>query len=273
MSVAPSRPVTEAALRKTAALLSRLAPPLVVAVVVLGAWQLFVSVGVVDVKTVSEPTMVARLVWQTLGGTRLFGFTIWTDIWTTVRAVLYGYVIGSVVGIVVGFLLGRVRFLGEVFQPYLQAIAAVPKIALVPLLVLIFGLGTKAETANVIIMVFVMVVFSTFSGASEIREDYVTAARTMGANRWTVTLRVVLPAAVPSVLVGLRAAVPFAFVGAITSEFIASSKGLGWMMQQATAQFDPTGLFAGLCYIVTIVWVMGQVVKLAESWLMRWRRP
>lgn len=249
----------------------QIVPPLVVGIVSLGAWQLSVTTGALSVKTVSEPSQVAQLLWQTLNGARPFGATIWADIATTMQAVVFGYAIGSVLGVVLGYVLGRVSFLAQVFRPYLQALAAVPKIALVPLLVLIFGIGITAEMVNAAVMVFVIVIFSTFSGVANVPEDFVNAARIMGASRWVIARRIVVPAALPSVLVGMRAGVSFAFIGAITSEFIASSSGIGWMMQQATSQYDPTGLFTGLVYVVVLVWAFAQIVALVQNRLLRWQ--
>jgi NitT/TauT family transport system permease protein len=253
-------------------LLERVLPPLVTGIVLLGAWQLTVTSGMLSVKLVSDPSQVASQLWQTLHGVRLFGVTIWADLATTLHAVAVGYAIGAVAGIVLGYALGRVPFLADVFRPYVQAVAALPKIALVPLLIFIFGIGVTAETVMVAIMVFIIVFFSTFSGVMSVREAFVDAARIMGARRLTVARRIVMPATLPSVFSGLRAGVSFAFIGAITTEFIAATSGLGWMMQQATAVYDPVGLFTGLVYVIVVVWALGQVVGLAQSRLLRWQR-
>ena len=253
-------------------ILERGVPPLVTAVVLIGAWQLCVATGLLGASVVSEPSQIAVLLWHTLQGQQLFGASIWTDLGVTIRAIIYGYLIGTAFGIVLGYLLARVDFVAQVFQPYVEAIAALPKIALVPLFVFIFGIGITAEMVNAALMVFIIVLFSTFSGVASAPEQLVAAARVMGAGRWTVTSRVVLPAALPSVLVGMRAGVSFAFVGAITSEFIAATSGLGWMMQQATAAYDTEALFTGLIYLVVLVWLLAQVIGLLQAWLLRWQR-
>ncbi|MBO0826390.1 MAG: ABC transporter permease [Streptosporangiales bacterium] len=253
-------------------LFGRVWPALVVGIVLLGAWQLTTATGIVSRNLVSEPGAVAARVWHTLGGAPMYQKSIWVNVWVTARAVCIGYLIGAAAGVVIGYVLGRVPFVAAVFQPYIRALAAVPKIALVPLLVLIFGIGVKAETANVVLMVFIMVVFSTFSGIAAVRADLVNLARIMGAPRLTVATRIVVPAALPAIMSGLRAGVPFAFIGAITSEFIASSSGLGWLMQRATGQYDPTGLFTGLFYLTVLVWVLVQLLRIVESRLLRWQR-
>jgi sulfonate transport system permease protein len=251
---------------------ARLWPPVLVGIVLLGGWQLSTMTGLVSPDMVSEPTRIAARVWDTLTGAPMYDKSIWANIAVTAKAVCIGYLIGAAAGVVVGYVLGRAPFVAAVFQPYIRALAAIPKIALVPLLVLVFGIGVKAETANVVLMVFIIVVFSTFSGIEAVRPDFVNLARIMGASRLTVAMRIVVPAALPAIMSGLRAGVPFAFIGAITSEFIASSSGLGWLMQRATAQYDPTGLFAGLFYLTVLVWVLMQVVQLVENRLLRFQR-
>lgn len=258
--------------RRSLAVLARVGPVVLVGFLVLAAWQAATSLGLLSAELVSQPGDVAVRVWATLTGEVIYGKTIWFNLGVTAKAISIGYLIGSASGIVVGCVLGRAPFVAAVVAPYIRALAALPKIAVVPLLVLIFGIGVKAEAANVVLMVFIIVVFSTFSGAAMVNEELINAARVMGASRWTVTFRIVLPASLPAILSGLRAGVPFAFIGAITSEFIAASSGLGWMMQQATSQYDPTGLFTGLVYLTAFVLCLVQLLRLAENRLLRWQR-
>jgi NitT/TauT family transport system permease protein len=260
------------AARRHRMLIERVWPPILVGVVLLGTWQLSTAIGLLSPATFSAPSQVAVRIWDTLGGTPMYDKSIWENVAVTAQAVCVGYLIGAAAGVVIGYVLGRAPFVAAVFQPYIRALAAVPKIALVPLLVLVFGIGVQAETANVVLMVFIMVVFSTFSGVAAVRADFVNLARIMGAPKVTVATRIVIPAALPAIMSGLRAGVPFAFIGAITSEFIASSSGLGWLMQRATAQYDPTGLFAALVYLVVLVWLFVQVVHVIERRLLRWQR-
>lgn len=247
-------------------------PVLAVGVILLAIWQAVPALGWLSADTISEPSRVVVRLGQALAGRPMYGATMWANSGHTVFAVLIGYLIGAVAGMLIGYVLARVAFVAEVFEPYLRALAAIPKITLVPLLVLIFGLGVRSEAANVVLMTFVIVVFSTFSAVAGVREEYVNIARVMGARQLTITFRIVLSAALPAVMGGLRAGVPAAFVGAITSEFIASSQGLGWFMQQATAQFDPTGLFTGLVFVMVFVLVMVGLIDLLQFSTVKWKR-
>lgn len=239
--------------------------------VVLVAWQAAVAVGFLERNLFSDPISVLGRVWQTLTGADTYGHTtIYTHLWRTLKAIAIGYVIGVAAGVFSGYVLGRSAFLGALFRPYVTGFVAIPKIALVPLLVLIFGIGVESEIANVVLLVFIMVLFNTFSGVLGVKEEYVNLARIMGAGRVATAARIVIPAAMPSIMVGLRTGVSFAMIGGITAEFIASSEGIGWLIHQATASYDPTGLFMGVVYLVGLTWGLGQVVQLLEKRTLRW---
>jgi NitT/TauT family transport system permease protein len=242
---------------------------LLLAVLVL--WQLGVTVGFLDTDLFSDPVAVIGRVVETVFGASTYGdVTIYTHILRTLQAIVVGYAIGAATGVVAGYALGRSKLLGSLFRPYVTAFVAIPKVALVPLLVLIFGIGIKSEIANVVLLVTIMVLFNTFSGVRSVKEDYVSLARIMGTGEARIAARIVLPAAMPSIMVGLRTGVSFAMIGGITAEFIASDEGLGWLIHQATASYDPTGLFTGIVYLVVLTWGLGRLVQLLERRALRW---
>jgi NitT/TauT family transport system permease protein len=242
--------------------------------VALAAWQVAAGTGAIDTRTFSEPLLVAERFWNTLFGEVVFQGTIYDHLLVTGRAIAIGYAIGALTGVAAGHLLGRSALVAAVFEPYIVALAAIPKIAIVPVLVMFFGLGEPSEIASVALMVFIAAVFNTFSGVLRVDEELVRLARLMGAKRLTVVLRVIIPAAMPSIMIGLRTGVPFAMIGAITAEFVASTEGLGWAVQQASATFDPTSLFAIVAYLVLLTAVVGQVVAFAQRRALRWQpRP
>lgn len=242
-----------------------------VVLAVLALWQIGVGTGVLDTTLFSDPLAVVGLVVETAFGATTYGdVTIYSHVLRTLQAILVGYAIGVVAGVAAGYLLGRSSLLGALFRPYVTAFVAIPKVALVPLLVLIFGIGIKSAIANVVLLVTIMVLFYTFSGVQSVKEDYVSLARIMGTGELRIAARIVVPAAMPSIMVGLRTGVSFAMIGGITAEFIASNGGLGWLIHQATASYDPTGLFTGIVYLVVLTWGLGRLVQLLERRALRW---
>jgi NitT/TauT family transport system permease protein len=133
------------------------------------------------------------------------------------------------------------------------------------------GIGIVSKIAIVTVGVFFMIFFNTFAGVVSVNEEYIQAARIMGASQWRIFQRVILPAAMPAVFTGFKMGVPFAMIGAIVGEFIAATEGLGYLIIHATSLFDPSTLFAGIFFLVLVTWTMGQLINLAEGRLLRWQ--
>jgi NitT/TauT family transport system permease protein len=227
-------------------------------------WELLSHV--VDVFFISRPTAIAVRLWQwTVDGTLLFNTVI------TLEAALWGLIIGAVGGIVVGFALGQNRTLGAVADPLIVALYSLPKVALAPLFILWFGIGLQSKIALAAITVFFLVFFNTYAGVREVDQDLVDVLRIMGAGRADILRRVVLPSALGWIFVGLKVAVPYALIGAVVGEIVASNRGLGYLVQHSAGQFDSTGVFAALFVLMIIATALNELLNRAQGRLMRWK--
>lgn len=229
------------------------------------SWEL-ASGRLVREAFVSKPSKIVTLLWEiTVDG------TAWFHLGRTAQEFGIGYVVGAAVAVLVGTVLGRSDLLAAVFEPYLIAFYSIPKISLAPLFVIWFGIGVESKVAVVALSAFFMTFVNTFSGMKNINEDYVSIVRIMGAKRRQVFLRVLLPAASPSIILGLRSAVPYAIIGAIIGEMIASNRGLGFYIVQAAGYLNTTALFAGLTILVTLVMVVNFGLGFAERRILVWK--
>lgn len=236
-----------------------------IAIAILGGWQAF-SGGLIDPVFVSSPlAVVERLAELFLSG------SIWPHLRVTLTALVTGYVIGAALGIVVGTGLGRAPRVAATLEPFIMAFYSIPKIALAPIFIVWLGIGIASKVAVVVLNTFFLVFFSTFGGMREIDEELVILARIMGASRPLVTRRILLPMAAPAVLLGLRTAVPYAMIGAIIAEFIASNRGLGYYVLFSTSTYDTAGVFAGITILVAIVLGLNQALLWLERRALRWR--
>jgi len=242
-----------------------------VVLLVLAAWQLGAMTGAIDPKLLSEPSEVAERAIEMFGGADVYGSTIYAHVWQTVQELALGYVLGSLLGILAGVIFARTPVLPRVFQPYLLSIYSVPKIALAPLFVLVFGIGLVSNVAVVTTGVFFMLFFNTYAGILNANQEYLNIARIMGASERTLFLRVIWPSALPSIFTGFKLGVPFAMIGAIVGEFIAAFRGLGYLILQATARFDVSGMLVAIIVLVIVVWAIGQLVIVTEGILLRWQ--
>lgn len=222
-------------------------------VVVIGLWQL-ASSTVIDPVYLPEPsTIVGRVVnWLSSGYLEI-------NAWVTIKETLAGFVLGVVAGAVAGIGLGMSRLWSGILAPYINALYALPKVALGPLFVLWFGIDIQMKIAMVGIFVYFIVFYNTWQGVKEVDRGLVESMRLMRATRPQIVLKLVIPAALSWIFVGIRVSFPLALVGAIVGELIASNSGLGYIILNSGNTFDTVGVFAGLV-AVTVLAVIFDVI-------------
>lgn len=238
-------------------------------VAVLTVWE-FVSgppgQGLVDEFFISKPSAIwAALVDQVTSGV-LFPNLLVTFIETT-----GGFVVGALLGFVVGFVLGVNELASAVIRPYVVALYSVPRLALVPLFILWFGLGLISKIAFVAMIVFFLVFYNTYSGVHDVDRKQIDVLRLMGARKLQIYAKVSLPSAMTWIIAGLSISVPYALVAAVTAEIVSSNSGIGYMLTQSAGQFDTAGVFASILVLVVVGLALTALVGLLERRLLRWK--
>lgn len=241
-----------------------------IGVLFLIAWEMASRQGVINSVFYSRPTDIAERLWQDLLGAKVYGRTIYEQIWITSQSVLIGYVLGALIGVLAGFAVGRSRWLSRALEPYIVTFYAIPKISIAPLFILILGIGLSSKVAIVSMESFFILFTSTLRGVLEIDEELVQVARIMGASRRTVFGRILMPASLPAIFSGLQLAVPFAVIGAVLGEYIASNRGLGWLVLYSGSSLDATGLFSAIVILVVLTWLLTQVVSRSVAAIAPW---
>jgi len=240
--------------------LSRLALMLVL----LAIWQL--ASGYVGEFWISKPTAIAERLVEWIGS----GYLL-PHLSITLQETALGFVLGATSGIAVGFLLGTSPFLGKLTDPFVTAIYSLPKVALAPLFVLWFGIGIEMKVVLAATIVFFLVFYNTYAGVRDVERELLDVLKVMGARRWHLLVKVVLPGSLHWIYVGLKLSVPYALIGAVVGELIASSRGLGYLLQYSAGQFDTTGLMATLFILMVLAMLMNEVLNRTEAVLLRWK--
>jgi NitT/TauT family transport system permease protein len=208
-------------------------------------------------------------------GARLYRWIVDGSIFAHIAATIYatglGFIIGSVGGAILGVWLGVSPVASRLLNPYLNALNALPKVALAPLFVLWFGLGIESKIALAAVLVLFLVFLNTFAGVREVDQDLIDGARLMRATRTQVIVKVIIPSAMSWVFAGLKIAMPYALIGAVLGEMIASNRGLGYLVQFSGSQFDTAGVFAVLFVIALLAVGLNYLVELAQGRIERWR--
>ncbi|HET7384042.1 MAG TPA: ABC transporter permease [Pseudolabrys sp.] len=208
-------------------------------------------------------------------GTRLVGWvadgSLFLHIWATVYATVMGFIVGSIGGVVLGIWLGVSPFTSRLLNPYLNALNALPKVALAPLFVLWFGLGIESKIALAAVLVLFLVFLNTYAGVREVDQDLIDGARLMKATRAQVIAKVIIPSTMSWVFAGLKISVPYALIGAVLGEMIASNRGLGYLVQFSGSQFDSAGVFAVLIVIALLGVALNFLVEIVQHRMEQWR--
>ena len=198
------------------------------------------------------------------------GSLAWHASITMVEAVS-GFVIGSIAGMIAGLLLGRAQYLSRLLDPFIMGFYSLPKIALAPLFILWFGIDIQMKIVFVAVIVFLLVFLNTYTGVRNVSREQVSILRLMGASERHLLTKVILPSAIVWVFAGLRLSVPYALIGAVVGEMIATNRGLGFLVAYHSGIFDTAGVLASLTALVVIAMLLNGLVQHAERRLMPWR--
>jgi NitT/TauT family transport system permease protein len=196
---------------------------------------------------------------------------IWYHLWITLLETILAFVIGAAGGILLGFWFARRELLAAVFDPYVKAANALPRVVLAPIFALWFGLGIWSKVALGFTLVFFIVFFNVYQGVREVSPNVLANARMMGMNDRQLLRHVYLPSATSWVFSSLHTSVGFALVGAVVGEYLGSSAGLGYRIAQAEGVFDVTGVFSGMLVLMLFVILIDAGVSLIEKRLLVWR--
>ena len=232
---------------------------------ILIAWEL-ASGRLVAEFFIAKPSTI----FMTLYGWVAHGSLFYHAAITATEAFL-GFLIGGAIGMAVGVLLGRSQFLAELLDPFIMAFYSLPKVALAPLFILWIGIGMDMKIVLTAAIVFFLVFLNTYTGVRNVSRELIAILNLMGANERHVLTKVVLPSAVTWVFAGLRISVPYALIGAIVGELMASNRGLGALLVNAQGQFDTAGVFAALLAIMLLAFILNTAVKYAEVKVMPWK--
>jgi NitT/TauT family transport system permease protein len=238
-----------------------------IAVALLLTWDL-VSGTLVSEYWISNPSDVAsaiRRLWE--------DEALGSAIVATLTEAAVGFVVGAGAAFVVGIALAVSRVVARITDPYMVAFYSIPRVALIPLLILWFGVGFTTKVVFTALLVFFPVFMNTLAGARSADNDLIDVLRVMGASKADVIRKVLIPTSLAWVFAGLRISVPFALIGAVVAEMFTSNQGLGYLISATANQFDTAGNFAVLFVTTLVGLLMTGLVALLERHFLRWQPP
>lgn len=235
-------------------------------VLFLGLWELSARAGFIDPFYMPAPSSIGSLLWgQFASG------DIWPHLRATFGAALLGLALGLVVGILLGFMAALMPYLAELLEPVMAMLNAIPRVILAPLFIIWLGIDLSSKVALSFILVVVLTFFAVYNGIRDVDQRLVERVRTLGGNRWMLLREVYVPSVVSWVMGNLKVAVGFAFTGAVVGEFVASSRGLGYLLSYAQSTYNAALTMALITLIMIFVMFLFTAAGMLERYLLRWK--
>jgi ABC-type nitrate/sulfonate/bicarbonate transport system permease component len=259
-------------------------------IVLIVIWQVLLMLGIGDRRFVPAPTDIAMRFLHMIGSGEIECsgplspvrcLTSWVR-WlangelewhtgATLLRVVVGYIIGAVPAVAVGLLMAMFKPVRIFFDPLIAALFPIPKVALMPLLLLALGFGEASKIAVVAIAVFFPVIVNTYVGAANIDKIYWDAARNYGASQWVMFTRIVFFGALPMIFAGLRIALAVSFIVLVAAEFVATKSGIGYLIWNSWELLQVDVMFVGIVTIGILGLITSVLFQEAERWAIPWK--
>ncbi|WP_378956626.1 ABC transporter permease [Pelosinus sp. sgz500959] len=231
------------------------------------AWEFLARIHMIDVRLFSSPSLItSSFIPLLVSGELLYNTAV------SVQRVLWGFLAGSIPGIFLGISMGLSPFARSAIEPMIAATYPIPKLALMPLILLIFGLGETSKIFTIGIGVFYLVVINTMAGVLTIDKIYLDVAKNFGASRKNFYLTVAFPGALPMIFAGLKLGMGMALILIVAAEMSAAKAGVGWMIWRAYDMFDIEQMFVALITLSCLGYLFSLILDRIESWVLPWKQ-
>lgn len=227
---------------------------------------IWAAVSLAGVQGIPGPGVVLTRAIEMLQSGLLIG-----DILASLQRVLFGFLLGILAAVPVGFLVGWYPVVRKLAEPWIQFFRTIPPLALIPLVIVIAGIGEAPKVFIIFLAAFLSSVIATIQGVTSVDTILISAARVLGARHRDIFLRVVVPASTPFILVGMRIGLGASWATLVAAELVAAQQGLGYRMQQAQIYYDLPTIFAALITIGLLGYGMDRILLGLEKKLVGWQ--
>ena len=233
--------------------------------IVLGIWE--IGGSTIDEALFATPSRVARAAVQMIGSGEL-----WQFLAPSLLVMLYGFSIAVVVGILVGVLLARYWVVDTAAGFYITFLYSTPMVALIPLIVIWFGFDTAAKTIILFLFAFFPIVINTYQGVKNVSPELIEVGRAFRCSEWELWRHVVLPAALPFVITGLRLALGRGLIGMVTADLYTAISGIGYLIVRTASTYQIDKMFVPIVTLGLLGVFLSWLLRLIEVWVAPWTR-
>ncbi len=240
-------------------------PPAATFLALWAAWSYATGPGGLPSYLLPPPGAVARALWSGLADG-----AFWPHIRFTLTATLSGYLLGSLAAVITGILVAESRLFERFVFPYIVAVQAMPKVALAPLILVWFGFGLASKVVLVGLICFFPLLVNTIGGIRRADPDLIAMARAFSRPGWWIFLHIKLPAAASAIFAGLEIGIVLALIGAVVGEFVASERGVGYLIGSATVNMNVAVMFAGVVILAAFGVLGSSLIRALQRRVVFW---
>jgi NitT/TauT family transport system permease protein len=235
-------------------------------IVAIGCWQIAASAAWINPLFLPSPIAVMKAI-----GRLAMDGVLWQHLWFSIMRIGTGWLIGTVAGIIVGFAIGLSSTARGVGVTFISALFPIPKIALLPLLILWLGIGEAPKIATIALGVFFSTAISVYSGVDSVPRNLIRMAQSFNVPFSTIVRKVIWPGALPSMLAGFRITASIALLLVVSAEMIGAQFGIGAFVLQAGNLMQTDQLLAGVVVLSIFGLLIGRLIDWLEARLLHWR--
>ena len=235
-------------------------------IALIAAWQAGSSAGLIPELFLPSPLEVGRALWRlALSG------ELWRDLGASLMRLAAGWALGTALGISVGFAIGMFTLARSPMIALVSALFPIPKIALVPLFIIWFGIGEASKIATLAIGVFFPTAINTYAGVDNVQRNLILMGQSFNLSSWSIVRKIILPGALPSILAGLRITISIAIILLIAAEMIGADSGVGAFILAAGNLYRTDNLIAGVVILSLLGLSLSAILTRIERKVFAWR--
>jgi NitT/TauT family transport system permease protein len=235
-------------------------------VLLLILWEVLVQVGILDKRFFPAPSSIVGTFTNLVTSGEL-----WKHLTASISRILIGFAMGAIPALLLGITMGLFRWPRAFFSPMIAALYPIPKIAILPLIMLIFGLGEPSKWVIIAIGVFFLVLYNTMAGVMNIPNIYLDVGKNFGASRAQFYWTIALPGALPLIFTGMKLAAGVALLIIVAAEFVGAKTGIGYLIWQSWQTFSVETMYVGLIVIAVLGYLVSLAMDELEHFLIPWR--
>lgn len=228
-------------------------------------WEMLVQVGILDQRYFPPPTSIVHVLFDLIYTGELL-----THLVASLRRIIFGFILGAFLGIVIGLLMGWFKWIRAFLDPLIAITFPIPKIALLPLLLILFGIGELSKIIMVSIPVFFLTLITTTDGVLSLDPIIIQAGQNYGATGWRLFVKVILPATLPAIFTGLRLALNISLLVIVAAEFVSANEGLGQLIWLSWTTLSVSKMYAGLVVIAILGLIFNNGLEYLQGRFMPW---